>query len=290
MHNLNTGANTMSISRRSFLATAGAALSTAAAAKPSNALHIGVTDWNLQQTGQLEAVTLAKSLGFEGVQVSLGRKPVDNKLPLDNAELQGQYLQRARQEGIQLAGTCLDILHVNYLKNDKLGQKWVADSIGITRTLGAKVVLLPFFGRGALITHAEMDYVGDALKDLAPEAEKADVILGLENTISAEDNVRILDRVKSKALLVYYDVGNSTGGKFDVVKEIRWLGKQRICQFHLKDNPHYLGEGTIDFPAVMKAIADIRFEGFANLETSSPSKSVDQDMRRNLQYVRALMA
>ena len=280
----------MSISRRSFLATAGAVLSTAATAKPSDRLHIGVTDWNLQQTGNLEAVSLAKSLGFEGVQVSLGRKPIDNKLPLDNAEVQARYLQKARQEGIQLAGTCLDILHVNYLKNDKLGPKWVADSIGITKTLGAKVVLLPFFGRGALITHAEMDYVGDALKELAPEAEKADVILGLEDTISAEDNVRILDRAKSKAVLVYYDVGNSTGGKFDVVKEIRWLGKQRICQFHLKDNPHYLGEGTIDFPAVMQAIADIRFEGFANLETSCPSKSVDQDMRRNLQYVRTLMA
>ena len=31
-------------------------------------------------------------------------------------------------------------------------------------------------------------------------------------------------------------------------------------------------------------------KGFANLETSCPSKSVDQDMRRNLQYVRTLMA
>ena len=275
----------MSFSRRSFLVTAGAAL----AAKRPSRLRIGVTDWNLNQTGKLEAVSLAKNLGFEGVQVSLGRKPVDNRLPLDNAEIQSQYLQRARQESIALDGTCLDILHVNYLKNDPLAPKWVADSIGITQKLGAKVVLLPFFGKGALATHAEMDYVGDALKELAPEAEKSQVLLGLEDTISAEDNVRILDRVKSKALLVYYDVGNSTRGGFDVVKEIRWLGRQRICQFHLKDNPHYLGEGTIDFRAVMQAIADIGFEGFANLETSSPSAAVDQDMRRNLQYVRALM-
>jgi hypothetical protein len=55
----------MRLSRRSFLATAGAALSTAAA-KPNSGLHIGVTDWNLEQTGKLDAVTLAKSLGFEG--------------------------------------------------------------------------------------------------------------------------------------------------------------------------------------------------------------------------------
>ncbi len=276
----------MSLSRRSFLASTGAVL---AATNRFDGFHIGVTDWNLQQTGKLEAVTLAKSLGFDGVQISLGRKPVDDKLPLDNAEMQAQYLQQSRQDGIPLDGTCLDILHVNYLKNDKLGQRWVSDGIGITRKLGARVMLLPFFGKGALTTHAEMDYVGDALKELAAEAEKAQVILGLEDTISAEDNVRILDRVKSKAALVYYDVGNSTNAGFDPVKEIRWLGKQRICQIHLKDNPHYLGEGKIDFKAVLQAIADIRFAGFANLETSSPSKSIEQDMRRNLQYIRALM-
>jgi len=75
-----------------------------------------------------------------------------------------------------------------------------------------------------------------------------------------------------------------------VVKEIRWLGKNRICQMHLKDNPGYMGEGKIDFPAVVKAIVDIKFSGFSNLETWSPSRSVESDMNRNLSYVRKLVA
>src|SRR5262249_2552730 len=129
---------------------------------------------------------------------------------------------------------------------------------------------------------------GDVLKELCPEAEKAGVVLGLEDTNSAEDNVRIMERAGSPALKTYYDVGNSTEGGFDVVKEIRWLGGERICQIHLKDNPHYLGEGKIDFPAVMQAIHDIHFAGFANLETDCPSKSVENDMARNLKFVRAL--
>jgi L-ribulose-5-phosphate 3-epimerase len=128
------------------------------------------------------------------------------------------------------------------------------------------------------------------LKELGPEAEKAGIFLGLEDTISAENNVRIMDRARSKAVRVYYDVGNSTHGGFDVVKEIRWLGKDRICQMHLKDNPGYMGEGKIDFPAVMRAILDIKFEGFANLETSAPSRSVENDMTRNLAFVRKLVA
>ena len=279
----------MPISRRSFLGAGGGALAASRLLGRGADLKIGVTDWNLRLTGKVEAVETAARLGFDGVQVSLGRKLVAGKLPLDDAVIQQQYLTAAKIHKIPLDGTCLDILHVNYLKNDKLGQKWVADSIPITKSLNARVILLPFFGNGALTTHEEMDYVGDALREIAPEAERAGVILGLEDTISAEDNVRIMERAKSPAVLTYYDVGNSTQAGFDVQKEIRWLGKERICQFHLKDNPHYLGEGKIDFPPLLKAIEDIRFRGFANLETNCPSNSVDDDMTRNLHFVRRLV-
>ena len=277
--------------RRRFLAGAGAlAAAPLLSAKPAKShLKIGVTDWNLNLSGKLEAVALAASLGFEGVQISLGRRPGADQLPLASEEIQQQYLAELKKHSIAAAGTCLDILHVNYLKNDKLGQKWVADSIPITRQLNAKVVLLPFFGKGGLTTHAEMDYVGDFLHEIAPQAHKNGVVLGLENMISAEDNVRILDRAASPAVKVYYDVGNSTHAGFDVLKEIPWLGAARICQFHLKDNPHYLGEGQIDFPAVMRAIMALGFSGFANLETDSPSKSIPDDMRRNLAYIRGLL-
>ena len=88
------------------------------------------------------------------------------------------------------------------------------------------MILLPFFGKWALQDRAEMDYVGDALREIAPAAEKAGVILGLEDTISARDNVRIMERSKSPAVLTYYDVGNSTQNGFNVVEEIRWLGRR----------------------------------------------------------------
>jgi sugar phosphate isomerase/epimerase len=280
----------MNLSRRSFLAAGAAAFTPLEllCRETLSGCKIGVTDWNLKQTGKLEAVALAKSLGFAGVQVSLGRKPVDGRLALDNAALQTDYLNAAKQQNIALAGTCLDILHVNFLKNDKLAQKWVTEGIPITKRLNAKVMLLPFFGPGALTTEAERNYVGDVLKEVAPDAARAQVFLGLEDTISAEDNVRIMDRSQSPAVRVYYDVGNSTKNGFDVIKEIRWLGRDRICQIHLKDKT-YIGEGPIDFLAVMKAIASINYRGFANLETSCPSGSVEADMRRNLHAVQEFM-
>jgi L-ribulose-5-phosphate 3-epimerase len=246
-----------------------------------------VTDWNLRQEGKIESIALAKALGFDGVQVSIGKGT--DKLPLSDPALQKIYLDESKRVGLPVESLCLEILHRNYLKSDPLGQRWVADSIPIARSMGVRVVLLPFFGKGALETTVEMDKVGDTLKEIAPAAEKAGVILGLEDTNSARDNVRIMDRTKSNAVLTYYDVGNSTKGGFDVVEEIRWLGGARICEVHLKDNPHYLGEGKIDFRAVVNALADVGFDGWAQLETECPT-SVEDGMRRNLKFIRRLIA
>ena len=280
----------MKSTRRLFLKTAAALPETIRYLVADNVpLRIGVTDWNLDLTADPAAVGKAAQLGFQGVQISLGRKIVDGKLPLDNPDLIARYRSLARQYGIPLDATCLDRLHDNGLKSDPLAPKWVSDSIRLTKALDTKVILLPFFGRWALKSRQEMDHVGDALRDLAPEAERAGVILGLEDTISAEDNVRIMERSRSGAVLVYYDVGNSTEAGFDIVKEIRWLGKQRICQFHFKDNPHLLGEGTIRFAPVVQAIKDIGWSGWANLETDSRPGKLDADLRRNLGYIRKIV-
>lgn len=279
------------MTRRSLLrCTAGAAAALPMVRAASAKLRIGITDWNLKMTVKPEAVPTAARLGFDGVQVSCGRRITGDKMPLDNPDLVAEYLELAAGNHIALDGTCVDRLHDNGLKSDKLASKWVSDAIRLTKALHTRVALLPFFGKWALETRAEMDYTADALRELGPEAEKAGVVLGLENTISAEDNVRVMERSRSKAVLVYYDVGNSTKAGFDVVKEIRWLGKDRICQFHLKDNPHYLGEGTIPFPAVIQAIRDIGFDGYANLETDAhPNMDVGAEQKRNLEFIRRLV-
>lgn len=63
----------------------------------------------------MEAVAVAGKLGFDGVEVSLGRRVTENRLPLDDAGLQQQYPDAPRLHGIAISGTCLDVLQVNYL-------------------------------------------------------------------------------------------------------------------------------------------------------------------------------
>ena len=281
----------MYISRRSFLGTCAAGLVPVSTfgQGPASRIRVGVTDWDIRQTGMVGALELASRIGFDGVEVSLGRKPVDGRLPLDDAEIQARYLAGAKEHRIQISSTCLDALHTYYLKNDKLGAKLLGDAIRITRQLKAPVILAPMFSKGVPSTAEEFDYLGDLLRELGPEAEKAGITLALEDTLSAEDNARIMERSRSKAVKVYYDTGNSDNQGYDVVKEIRWLGKERIAQVHYKDGKAYLGEGKIDFPAVSRALSDIGYAGFIVLETPSPSGSIEADMRRNLAYVRDMV-
>src|SRR5207248_8001867 len=118
----------MQITRRQIFSS-GAALGAAAISGATLAdlfrargikLRIGATDWNLRQEGKLEAIPLGKKIGFDGVQVSLGVG--DTSLPLADKALQKQYVALAKENKIAISGTCLNILHRNYLKNDKLGQ------------------------------------------------------------------------------------------------------------------------------------------------------------------------
>jgi L-ribulose-5-phosphate 3-epimerase len=274
------------LSRRSFLLASAAACASSAA--PSK-LKIGTMDGVLRLKGQPEAIRVAKELGLSAVQVTLGKATDDQRLPLEDPALQAAFIAASKEHGIPMDSTYVDMLHVNCLKNDPLALKWIEKGIEITRKLNAGVLMTVFFGKCEVLPRPELDTVIGAFREMAPHAERAGVILGFENTSSGDDNRYAVDRVASKAFKVWYDVGNSTYNGYDVPNEIRMLGRDRICQFHFKDKG-YLGEGKVDYPPILRAIHDIGFQGYANLETGAPSDDVRADATRNLRYLQKLMA
>lgn len=256
-------------------------------AKPAG-LKIGVMDTVFKMAGKPESVALAKKLGLAAVQVTLGRSTDGKTLPLEDPAIQAAWVAASKEHGIPLDSTYIDMLHADCLKDNPNAPMWVRKGIEITKKLNAPVLMLVFFGKCQVLQRPELDRTIGLIKELAPEAERAGVVLGFENTSSGADNRYALDQVKSKAFKVWYDVGNSTYNGYDVPAEIRALGRDRICMFHIKDRG-YLGEGKVNLSEVLRAIDDIRFEGYANLETTSPSGDVVADTRRNLEYLQKLM-
>lgn len=274
----------MRFSRRALLA----APVSAALARGRN-LRIGVMDGVALAPSDPESVAVAARAGCEGIQVTLGRQTTAGRLVMAAPERQRAFLAASKIHRVPIISTYIDILHVHCLKNDREALRWAIEGIEITRRLGARILMLVFFGKCALETREEMGAVVTPLKELAREAERAKVILGFENTIRAEDDIRILDAVGSHALQIYYDIGNATNlYRVNPLEELRLLGRRRICQVHVKDKG-YLGEGAVDVAGAVRALGEIGWSGYLVLETGAPSRNKEEDLKRNVAYLRRLV-
>ena len=239
------------------------------AAPAPRRFKIGACDWSLGKLADPASFEVARQIGLDGVQVSLGTATDDMKLR--QPKVQQQFQAAAKQAGIQIASLALGELNNVPYKSDARTEAWVSDAVPVMQTLGVKVVLLAFFGKGDLVgDSAGTEEVIRRLKKVAPQAEQAGVILGLESWLRAEDTMRLMDRVGSPAVKMYYDVCNSTDRGYNIYQEIRQLGQERICEFHFKENGRLLGQGPVNFEKVRDAINDIGYAGWLQIEGALP--------------------
>jgi L-ribulose-5-phosphate 3-epimerase len=251
-----------------FAAAAGC-LEPLLAAPQSRTFKIGACDWSLGKRCDPAAFDVAKTIGLDGVQVEMGT--VGNDMQLRRPEVQQRYRDAAKRTGLAIASLAIGEMNGVPLKRDPRAARWLAESVDVCTALGLTVTMPACFSAGDLDMSktAEIDHLVGVLKDVAPKAEKQGVVIGIEDYLSAADNMRIIDRVGSPAVKVYYDVGNSTDKGRDVLKEIRQLGKL-ICELHAKDGHYMLGQGRIDFRQVREALDDINYSGWIQLEAAAP--------------------
>jgi L-ribulose-5-phosphate 3-epimerase len=259
------------------------------ASPDQRSFQIGACDWSIGKVADPGALELAKEIGLDGVQVSLGTLADD--MHLRRQAVRENYVAHVQRHRVAIASLAIGELNAVPYKNDPRTIEWVSDSIDACRALGCRVVLLAFFGKGDLKDDpAGTDEVVRRLKGVAPKAEKAGVVLGIESWLSAEEHMDIIERVGSRAVQVYYDVANSEKMGYDIYREIRWLGKQnQICEFHMKENGALLGHGRVDFRKVRAAIDDIGYRGWMQIEGAIPSGATILDSyKKNCQFLRGI--
>lgn len=259
------------------------------AAPAKRRFKIGACDWSIGKQADVGAMEVAKKIGLDGVQVSLGTEA--NNMHLRQPAVQQSYREAAKQFGVEVASLAIGEMNRVPYKSDPRTIEWVSDCIDVQKAMGVKVVLLAFFSNGDLKgDKAGTDEVVRRLKEVAPKAEKAGVILGIESWLSAEEHMDMIQRVGSSAVQVYYDVANSTQMGYDIFKEIRWLGKQKlICEFHMKENGFLLGQGKVDLKQVRAAIDDIGYAGWMQIEGAVPKGATMLDSYvTNLKVLRGL--
>ena len=257
-----------------------------AAAPAARGFKIGVCDWSVGKASDPGAFEIAKKLGLDGVQVSLGS--VRNDMHLRKPEVQDEFRKAAKEHGVEIASLGIAELNRVPYKRSPRAEQWVADSIDVCKSLGVTVVLLAFFSLGDLRNDEKgIDTVIERLKRVAPKAEKAGVILGLESYLSARQHMDIIERVGSSAVQVYYDVGNSNDMGYNIYEEIRFLGNKHLCEFHAKDGKSLFGKGEVDFKEVRRAMDDIGYRGWIQIEGAKPL-GMEKSYRHNAEYLKSI--
>ncbi|MCX6867460.1 MAG: sugar phosphate isomerase/epimerase [Verrucomicrobia bacterium] len=236
----------------------------------------------------------ARAAGLDGVEVGVGNAA--DRLQIADENVRQRYKEQMRETGLPISSLIMVLLNACPLASDPRAPAWLEQSIDAARDLGARVILLAFFSQGDLLDSADkvkesdVDEAVRRIKAVAPRAKDAGVILGIENYLNGEQNARILDRINHESVQIYYDVFNTgTTKHHNVPADIRLL-KGRIAQFHFKNGPKYLDDDAAKFEPIAAAIKETGYQGWIVLETSSPSKDVVADVRRNADYVRKLFA
>lgn len=254
-------------------------------------VRVGMTDWNLGQRGDISKITLAREIGLDGIQVSL-QFPTDGSAPtLRDPKTQAAFKRAALENGVQICSLAIGSpgkarlpFHTN-----PAAAILLAEAVEVAHNLGTNNILLPILGDSHIdmTSQAQVDTFVGMMKELARYAERYEVVIGLEDWISAEDNIRLLNAIGSDYVAVYYDAHNIVPRVKDIYAEPKMLGS-RIHQIHVKNARMLLSEpgGRVDWPRMAQEFYDIGYRGWYVLETSSPTKDIVADTRANIEYVK----
>lgn len=266
--------------------SAAAALPVAPASTPriKKGILLGMLPKNLSYADRLK---MARDLGFEGIQA--------NTTP-DQHEAE-EIKKAADDAGIKI-DSVMNMDHWKYPLSSAdpavvaKSLEGMKTSLNNAKLWGSYSVLLV-----PAVVNEETSYK-DAwvrsqkeIRKLIPMAQELGVVIALEEVwnkflLSPLEFAAYIDEFKSPWIKAWFDVGNVVlyGYPQDW---IRTLGK-RIVEVHLKDFKRdgfkwvNLGEGSINWPEVRKAFAEIGYSGYATTELDGGDEAYLRDVSQRV--------
>jgi sugar phosphate isomerase/epimerase len=108
--------------------------------------------------------------------------------------------------------------------------------------------------------------------------------------MSPADNLKLVDLIDRPNVKVYYDIHNMAhyGYAAEAIPGIALLGKQRICQVHVKNEDHLITEpGLINWADAFAALNAIAYDGWFVFETEHTSISqMIEATQSNIEFMR----
>ncbi|MGD2175272.1 MAG: sugar phosphate isomerase/epimerase family protein [Candidatus Brocadiaceae bacterium] len=245
----------------------------------------GISVWALKDNETRPAEELfaeARAHGFQGIEPAIGKKGLvtPESTEADCAEL----IEAAERQGIRITSLASGLGWRYPLTHDdegvrRRGLELVRQSLRAASWLGVEVLLVVpgTLDCGDGEAHVPYDVAMERMKEgigtLVPTAEETGVTLAIENVwnrvlLSPLEVRDFIDSFGSDRVGSYLDVGNMI--VFGYAEDwIRILGPRVRC-VHFKDYRRSAGtlegfcallEGDVDYPAVMRELRDVGYDG-----------------------------
>ncbi len=244
-----------------------------------------------------EAFRLAPEIGFDGLEIPFNRVEDHEEEFIWSRDGVEKLRAWAEGYGVEMPSCVAGRYNKRGFPDDdrqvrKEAEVLMVHLIDMCAEAGIHTILTPFFGDQVLDDEERIERAIDGLKQCAPHAESRGVTLALEGTVDAETWLRIIEAIDSRAVGVYYDVGNAARYRLDGPEELRVLSEERVLeQIHIKDmtldhRNMPLGEGDVDWYAVVGAINQIEYDGYLVLETPM-SENPCEDYAAWLEFIKS---
>ena len=266
------------------------------ASKPVDLRYkIAASDWMMLKRQTPGALTRGKECGLDGVEVDMGplgkRPDFENKLRED--EFRTKYLEQAKSLGLELSSLAMSAFYGQPVADHPSAEKFCNDWIDLMPRVGTTVGFLPVIFRKEDERQAAVDKVVALMKNVAPRAERANVIIGLSTPLDAAANVKMLDAIGSSAVRIAYNCGEAIDDKRDVYAELRLLGKDRIAQVipTLSDGVWLENDKRIDVPKLKQVLDALGWRGWLVLQRSrdaSKARDVVYNFGSNAKYLKSV--
>jgi len=252
-------------------------------------LKIGHRAASMKMVGNFGVFKMASQIqGLMGVELQI----TSGSPNLQDWDAVRHYKREANRWGIlipSLAGVWNK--GVSIMRSPSAGVN-LLQGIRIAEFLGSSVVLVAFFRDNAPDMNLESSYgpVVEVLQRAAQVAYESGVVLGLENSLSPADNLKLIDLVNHESVKVYYDLYNMAhyGHAEEAVPGIALLGKKRICQVHVKNGENLIEErGPVAWEAAFHELSKIEYDGWYVFESKHTNRNqVIEATTRNIQFMK----
>ena len=108
------------------------------------------------------------------------------------------------------------------------------------------------------------------------------VVIGIETQLDARGDVKLLKEINSPGIKIYFKFQNALENGRDLYKELKILGKKRICQIHCTDTDGVTlpFNKRLDMDKVKKTLDKMGWSGWLVVERSRDKEDV-RNVRKN---------